>query len=83
MIITIIIILIILFEIDDYFKICIWFVLEILLLSPGESEHSQVMAKQGAQKNILPPETEVGRKAVGGPCRGRPSWIDSAGTDQC
>lgn len=73
LIITIPIIPIIFFKICDYFKICIWFVLELFFLAPGVSGHSQVMAKHGAQKSVLPPDSQAWRKAMDSFCGGCPS----------
>lgn len=67
------------YPLNCYFKLCIWFVLEILLFSPGESEHSQVMAKQGAETSIPPPDAEAGRKTGGSSGGGPP--LDPDGPD--
>lgn len=56
--------------------------MELFFLAPGASGHSQVMAKHGAQKSVLPPDLLAWRKAVGGPRRGCPSWNDTCQVTQ-
>lgn len=65
------------FQISDFFKICIWFCFGACLPSPGASGHSQVMAKHGAQKSVLSPDSQTWRKAKGGLRRGCPSGNDT------
>lgn len=70
--------LLLFFLISDYFKICIRFVLKFYLFSPGESEHSQVIAKHGAQKSVPPPDAKAWRKIMGSSRRVHPSWNEGS-----
>lgn len=77
MIIIIIIILIILLNqwlLQDLYLVCFG----VFPLLPGESGHSQVMAKHGVQTSVLSPDTEV-RGGLGVPPRARPSWNEGPG----
>nr|XP_025736577.1 stromal cell-derived factor 1 isoform X1 [Callorhinus ursinus] len=57
---------------NDYFKICIWFALELFFLAPGASGHSQVMAKHGAQESLFPPDSAGLEEGSGWPPQGVP-----------